>query len=167
MFNKDNWAQPINKNDLKQVLLYGFISAILLGIVSGLFNFLVSLSGFQIDLGLVILSLGIATMVNRHYESYHILYAVLTIPMMIVGLFFGFYTLYFAIDVYYGIVGLNTIKYLISGGFYLSFIKAPIYGLISGFSKGNAAVAVFGAINFVIYIFAFYYCYISVARKRS
>ena len=78
MFNKNNWHEPIYKNDLKNVLLFGITTMILCGIITGLFDALLNQTfGLGVSFSLLLNALAIGFAVKKGYYSYHILYPVL------------------------------------------------------------------------------------------
>ena len=162
MFKKEEWKAPFLKRDLKNVILFGILFAILGGILGGALDYLFYYIDFSIKIGLVIVSLMVGYMVYRAYNSYHILFPVLTIPFMILGLFVAHFTsslINSGFSQFFNILG--------SGDFYLNFLVSPFSLLILGIKGGSAGNIIFGIINIVIYILAFYACYSIVSSKKK
>jgi len=162
MFNKENWKEPILKNDLKHVLIYGIVFSILAGILGGAFDFLFVYINVRLSISLIILSLIIGYMVHRSYSMFHILYPVLTIPFMILGLFISHFTMCVFIN---GIE--NFFKLFAVGDFYLDFIKSPVSELIIGIQYGIAKDIILGIVNILIYIIAFVACYFTAKGRGN
>ncbi len=162
MFKKEKWQEPMLKNDVKNVIISGILFAILGGILGGSLDYLFkNVIGFPITFGLIIISLLIGYGVYRAYGSFHILYPTLTILFMILGIFVAFFTLHLCIN---GISSFFTI--LGTGEFYLNFIKLPFSTFIVGIKYGNAGDIFMGIVNMVIYVLAFFGCYL-IAKGRS
>ncbi len=162
MFKKEEWQKPVNKKDLRNVIIFGIIFAILGGILGGALDYLFYYIDFSIKIGLVIISLMVGYMVYRAYNSYHILFPVLTIPFMILGLFVSHFTsslINSGFNQFFNILGV--------GDFYLNFLVSPFSLLILGFKTGSAGNIIFGIINIIIYVLAFYSCYMIASSKKK
>lgn len=154
MFKKNNWLEPIYKNDIIGVLLNGFFSAILGGILAGVVDFLFNMIDFPISLGLIIICYMIGSRMKRGYDSYHILYPVLSILFMIIALIFSDFAFYFCL-----MPELSTFKLFIDGDFYLAVITGIIYYILLSITQFEFIYLVCGILNLVIYIYSFIICY--------
>lgn len=162
MFNKNNWKEPIYKNDLKMVLIFGITAMILGGIVTGLFDgLLYSTFDLGISFSLLLNSLIIGFSVKKGYYSYHILYPVLALGFFLTALFFSFLAYYVGI---FGIQNMGT--FLTTPAFYLDFIKQPvryIIAIINGITGKYSfdvstyiAYSIFAVLNLGFYGLGFY-----------
>lgn len=154
MFKKNNWLEPIYKNDLISVLLNGLFSAILGGILAGVVDFLFNMINISISIGLIIICYMIGSRMKKGYDNYHILYPVLSILFMIIALIFSDFAFYFCL-----VPELKTFSFFINWDFYLNVLIGPIYYLILMFNKFDFVFLVYGILNLVIYIYAFIICY--------
>lgn len=154
MFKKNNWLEPIYKNDVISVILNGLFSAILGGILAGVVDFLFNMINISISIGLIIICYMIGNRMKKGYDNYHILYPTLSIIFMIIALIFTDFAFYFCL-----IPELETFKLLISWDFYLNVIISPVYYLILMFSQFDISFLIFGILNLAIYIYSFIICY--------
>lgn len=154
MFKKNNWLEPIYKNDVISVILNGLFSAILGGILAGVVDFLFNMINISISIGLIIICYMIGSRMKKGYDNYHILYPVLSIIFMIIALIFADFAFYFCL-----IPELETFKLLMSWNFYLNVIISPVYYLILMFSQFDISFLIFGILNLAIYIYSFIICY--------
>lgn len=164
MFNKNNWKEPINKEDLRYVLFNGILGALVAGAFGGAINYLVSLisSYIIIDLSFMALLIIVPWRVKKSFYENHILYAVLGV----VFLFLGFFVAHFTEYLITGILVQKPFAFLASYGFYTSFLLLPVDGLIIGILTLNPLYIFLGALNLLCYAYAFFYTYTSIRRKR-
>ena len=165
MFNKNNWHEPIYKEDVKHVILNGLIAAILGGILGGALDYLFNVViKFPISFSLVIMVLFIGYRCKKGYYSYHILYPVLAILFLIISIFFCIYSFY---AISYMVIGEYRI-YLIFAypSFWLSFITAPISALLFGINNSDVGYIIYGVIDLIFYICAFWFLYRMVKGKN-
>ena len=165
MFNKNNWHEPIYKEDVKHVILNGLIAAILGGILGGALDYLFNVViKFPISFSLVIMVLFIGYRCKKGYYSYHILYPVLAILFLIISIFFCLYSFY---AISYMVIGEYRI-YLIFAypSFWLSFITAPISALLFGINNSDIGYIIYGVIDLIFYICAFWFLYRMVKGKN-
>lgn len=169
MFNKNNWHEPIYKNDLKNVLLFGITAMILGGIVTGLFDALLfNVFDIGIFFSLLLNALIIGFAVKKAYYSYHILYPVLALGFFFTALFISF------LSFYIGAVGISAFGDLItSPRFYLEFLKQPIkyiWIMIEYHSKLDALYFVlysfYSIMNIAFYVLGFISVY-RIAKGRN
>ena len=107
MFNKNNWRQPIYKNDVRTVIIFGLTATILGGILTGLIDAtLANLFGLGISFSLLLNSLIIGFSVKKGYEEYHILYPVLALGFFVLALIISQLSFYVGI---YGIENLGSV----------------------------------------------------------
>ncbi len=82
----NQFKQPIYKDDLKNVLLYCFINALLFGVLAGALQYFANIT---IGIGFSILVYLIAYMIGRELRdrvfTYHILYSVLGVVFFFIG----------------------------------------------------------------------------------
>ena len=131
MFKKYNWQQPIFKNDVITVIIFGLTAAILGGILAGLIDGLMLNIGLRISFGLLIATLIVGIAVKKAYESYHILYPTLALCFLVIALFFSYIARFVAVG------GIEMIGYAFSRGeTYYYFILYPIFDIISLFKNG-------------------------------
>ena len=85
----NQFKQPLYKDDLKNVLLYCLINAILFGVLAGALQYFANIT---IGIGFSILVYFIAYMIGRELRdrvfTYHILYSVLGIAFFFIGYVF-------------------------------------------------------------------------------
>ncbi len=161
MFKKYNWKQPIYKDDLINVLINGFLCAILGGLLAGCIDFLFGLISFPISFGLVIICYMIGLRMRKAYMSYHILYPTLSILFMIIALIFSRFAQYLCI-----FQSFSVFKALISLDFYLSILMAPVYNIILYIKNFEIYNLIIGIINIIIYIYAFVFCFRMVKGRN-
>ncbi len=89
MFNKNNWKEPLYKNDVINVVIDGLVAGILGGVLAGALDYLFGLLNIIISFGLIILAYLVGYRVRKGYYSFHILYPVLAVLFMTLGLFFA------------------------------------------------------------------------------
>lgn len=88
MFKLNNWKQTIYKDDIKAVILKGFLIAILGGILAGLVDYLLVVKlDSQFTIGLIIIAYFIVYKLKGAYFNYHILYPVLGVVFFIIGMY--------------------------------------------------------------------------------
>jgi hypothetical protein len=165
MFNKNNWREPIYKEDVKHVILNGLIAAILGGILGGALDYLFNVVlKFPISFSLIIMVLFIGYRTKKGYYSYHILFPVLAILFLILSIFFCIYSFY---AISYMVIGEYRI-YLIFAypSFWLSFITAPISALLFGINNSDVGYIIYGVIDLIFYICAFWFVYRMVKGKN-
>ncbi len=159
MFQKSNWKEPIYKSDLRKVLLYGLLTAILVGILGGELDYALYLVNFNISIGLILLAIAVGIMIRRAYFNYHILYPVLSIPFLLVGLLFLHFT-------YYSFI-FGDVLFTISQPYvYLWYVEMPVLNLINGIKEPNTLYIIYGIFDIVIFAFSFWYCY-RLSKGRS
>lgn len=129
MINK--WKMPIYKHDVLIVILYGFLSALLLGILAGAVNFLFDQINVKVSIGVFLLAYGISFTLKRAYYSYHILYPTLAVIFMIFGLFVTLVSYYCFIFRDIRII----LEYLSRLDFYILFFKSPFIYHIAFFKN--------------------------------
>jgi hypothetical protein len=101
---------------------------------------------------------------KKGYYSYHILYPVLAILFLILSIFFCIYSFY---AISYMVIGEYRI-YLIFAypSFWLSFITAPISALLFGINNSDVGYIIYGVIDLIFYICAFWFVYRMVKGKN-
>ena len=165
MFNKNNWKEPIYKNDVIGVLVNGLIAAILGGILGGSIDYLLNVVwGFPLSFSVLIVMFFIIWRVRKGFYSYHILYPVLSLVFLIIGIFFVEYTV---ISIGYMTIGnYNIHTILITPLFWEQFLMSPIYTLRFGIMYGSAKDIIFGILDIIFYIWAFWYVYRMVKGRN-
>lgn len=158
MFQKSNWKEPIYKSDLRKVLLYGLLTAILVGILGGALDYSLSLVSFNLSIGLLLLSISIGIMIRRAYFNYHILYPVLSIPFLLVGLLFLHFTFYSFRLGFLGAISQPNV--------YLWYVEMPVINLINGILGHDTLLLIYGVLDIIIFAFSFWYCY-RLSKGRS
>ena len=154
----NKWKQPIYKHDVLIVLLFGFISALVFGIIGGAIDYLFIKYDINISLSIVILALGISYILKTRYASYHILYPTLAALFLVLGLFISDLTL-----VIFSFQNLKLIFSTLSNyAFYLGFLLSPFVNLISfisGLVHGTFLLEalLYAFLDIVTYSFAFYF----------
>jgi len=161
MFNKNNWKEPINKEDLRYVLFNGILGFIVAGAFGGAINYLLGRYVF-LDLAFAVLLLIVPWRVKKSFYENHILYAVLGI----VFLFLGFFVASFTENLITGILIQNPFFFLTNPSFYISFMIEPVMNLIWGIISLDILSILIGILDIFCYSFAFYYTYTSIRRKR-
>ena len=165
MFNKNNWREPIYKQDLIGVLVNGFLTAILCGILGAGIDYLLQVR-FQIPLSIAELFIMyvIGWRVKKGFYSYHILYPILAIVFLLFAFFinlFAFHSIVYIVSGRYDIYNL-----LITPSFWFAYLLLPVNTLIGGIAFGDAIQIVFGIINILFYIFAVWYVYRTVKGRN-
>lgn len=152
MFNKNNWRQPIYKNDVKTVIIFGLTAAILGGILTGLIDAtLANLLGLGISFSLLLNSLIIGFSIKKGYEEYHILYPVLALGFFVLALIIS------QLSFYVGIYGIENIGSVLSNpNTYLNILLLPIKYLFVMINQGfNVGYLLYLILNILFYILAF------------
>ena len=151
MFKKYNWQQPIYKNDLRTVLIFGISAMILGGILSGLLEALLYDLNIRISFSLLLNAVFIGFLVKKAYASYHILYPTL-------ALVFYFFSFFFSdLGRNVGILGLQNLGYIFtSPQTYYYFIIIPFRNLIYMINYGfDFVLLLFLLLNIFFYILGF------------
>ena len=130
MFNKNNWLEPIYKQDLIAVIVNGLVSCILGGILAGVLDYLLSLINFPLSFGLIIIAYLVGLRVKRGYYSYHVLYPTLAIVFFLLGIFFQAYT---SVCLYHAffVKDYNFLKVFVSRELWIQIVS-PFFLLIVG-----------------------------------
>ena len=162
MFKLYNWKQPIYRNDLISVLLNGILTAILSGILAGALDYLLSILNFPLSFGLFIICYLIGYRLRKSFYSYHILYPVLSILFMLIALFVSDVTKLCMI--YNSLSALPQI--LTNPNLYISFILGPFYYFYLCIKSFDVVNLLLGALDVVIYIWAFMICYKTVKGRN-
>lgn len=165
MFNKNNWREPIYKEDVKQVIKSGLIAAILGGILGGALDYLFNVVlKFPISFSLIIMVLFIGYRTKKGYYSYHILYPALAILFLILSIFFCIYSFY---AISHMVIGEYRIYFIFTyPSFWLSFITSPISALLFGINHSDVGYIIYGVIDLIFYIWAFWFVYRMVKGKN-
>ena len=156
MFNKNNWRQPIYKNDVRTVIIFGLTAAILGGILTGLIEAtLYNVFRLGISFSLLLNSLIVGYSVKKGYEEYHILYPVLALVFYVIALFMSF------LSNQIGVVGIQYIGSILSDpNLYLNFLLLPIIILFRMIKEGFYFVyLLYLILNVVFYVLGFYAVY--------
>ena len=155
MFKKYNWQQPIFKNDVITVIIFGLTAAILGGILSGLIDALMLSINVRASFSLLICALLVGFSVKKAYSSYHILYPTLALLFYLIALFFSF------VGKNVGVLGISSIGYIFSQPItYYYFIVGPIIGLTNVFKVTfDFLNLLFAILNIVFYVLGFYGVY--------
>ena len=155
MFKKYNWQQPIFKNDVISVIIFGLTAAILGGMLSGLVDALILPIGIRVSFSLLINALIVGFAVKKGYESYHILYPTLTILFYLIALFFTF------VAKNIGVLGIGEIGFVFSQPeTYYYFIIGPIISLVNCFTGGfDFLNFLYAILNIGFYGLGFYGAY--------
>ena len=172
MFKINNWKEPIDKDDLLYVIINGLISAVLCGILAGALNYLLGMVNINLDLGFIVLLMIIHWRIKNSFETNHILYAVIGLIALFIAFFISEYTT-IAIG-YVILLGGNPLVLLGNGSTYYHIIFGPILNIISSCKAlayaSNIGFAILKIIlsflSLFLLIYAFYYTYISIRRKR-
>ena len=154
MFNIDNWKSHIYQKDLIAVLVNGFVTAILVGVLAGAIDYLFSLINFSMSLGLILLSYTVAYRIRKGYFSFHILYPILAIFFMILGLFIEMLTFYCFVT------GFNNILNILSSWtFYRNFLLFPVYYFYLISIEFKVVYVFLGIIDLIFFFLAIYICF--------
>ena len=155
MFKKYNWQQPIFKNDVITVIIFGLTAAILGGILSGLIDALMLSINVRVSFSLLICALLVGFSVKKAYTTYHILYPTLALLFYLIALFFSF------VGKNVGVLGISSIGYIFSQPItYYYFIVGPIIGLTNVFKVTfDFLNLLFAILNIVFYVLGFYGVY--------
>ena len=155
MFKKYNWQQPIFKNDLITVIVFGLTAAILGGALTGLIDALLNSINIGLTFSLLFNALIVGYAVKKGYSTYHILYPTLSLLFLIIALFCSY------VSFYVGIVGINYLGAILSlGSTYYRFILDPIFDLRNSFgSNFNFLSFLFAILNIAFTCLAFYGVY--------
>lgn len=158
MFNKNNWKEPIYKDDVISVLINGFLVALLGGILGGALEYLFDLIQFSLSINLFLISILVGWRVRKGYYSYHILYPILAIVFFLFGLLISHYT-------YYSIIYVLTFKeytiynILLLRQFWLSFILQPVDLIVLGYMEKSSIYIIMGIIDLAITVWSFYFTF--------
>ena len=168
MFNKNNWKEPIYKDDLIYVLLNGFISAILCGILAGVIDYLFIYLQvpFRIDFGYIIIVFIVSYRIRNAFNTNHILYALLAIIFLFLSFYIAYVTPHVMGAIIYGIDPFYVFK---DPMYYLYFIMPPassIPFLMPAYATFSPTNLIFDVIEVFFMAYAFYYTYTSVRRRR-
>ncbi len=155
MFKKYNWQQPIFKNDVITVIIFGLTAAILGGILSGLIDALMLSIGVGVTFSLLICALLVGFAAKKAYSSYHILYPTLSLLFYLIALFFSF------VGKSVGVLGISQIGTVFRAPItYYYFIVGPIIGLTNVFKVTfDFLNLLFAILNIVFYVLGFYGVY--------
>ncbi len=150
MFKKYNWQQPIYKNDLITVIIFGLTAAILGGFLSGLIDSFLYKYGMNISFSLLINSLLIGFAVRRAYANYHVLYPTLSLGFYFIALFFTFV----ARNV--GLIGIQNLGFILTQpeSYYLFFTQ-PFIVFINVFKAFDFLYFVLAILNIVFIVLGF------------
>lgn len=131
------FKQPIYKDDLKNVLLYGSLNMLFFSALAGALQYFAYISlGLGFSLLIYLISYMIGKEIKERTYSYHILYSVLSVIFFIVG-----YIIY-------------------NVSFYSFLTHDPIVSLQYIFASGNFIDLVFPFLNFTSYSGAYVINYI-------
>ncbi len=87
----NKFKEPIYKDDLKYVLLYGFIAFILVsvicGIIDGIIHCIFDINGTSFTIAIFFIPPMIAKRVRRAFFNYHILYSIYVILLSILAIY--------------------------------------------------------------------------------
>ena len=155
MFKLYYFKKPMNKSDVKGVLLNGLIAAIISGLVGGAIDFLFYKINFSLELGMFIICFAVGFRMKRGYKEYHILYPTLTFLFMLLGLLFDGLMYYM---LYYMDFG-SFFSYISTFEFYLQSLFSPIMQLIEVIKDYSLYKLVLALVNVVIYFVVFQSCY--------
>ena len=165
MFNKNNWREPIYKQDLLAVLLNGFFIAILGGILGAGIDYVLQVM-FHIPLSIseLIIMYLVAWRVKKGFYSYHILYPILAVVFLLFAFWVNLYAFQSIVAIQSGFYRI----YLFIGwpSFWMSYLLLPVNTLLLGISGGDALGIVMGILNLIFYIFAVWYVYHTVKGKN-
>ncbi len=160
MFKKYNWQQPIFKNDVITVIIFGLTAAILGGILSGLIDALMLSINVRVSFSLLICALLVGFSVKKAYTTYHILYPTLALLFYLIALFFSF------VGKNVGVLGISSIGYIFSQPItYYYFIVGPFISLYNifynlfKFGEFDFLNLLFTLLNFAFYGLGFYGVY--------
>lgn len=155
--NSYYWKEHIYKDDLKSVLINGFLIAIFVGILGGVCDYAMGLINFSISISFILLYYFMSTRLKKAYFTYHILYPVLSLVFLTLGFMIADFTYLFI-----GIRDLSAFYLFTSPYYYFYFITKPISNIILFFNSGNSLDLILGIINLVIVIWAYVYVYKTV-----
>lgn len=161
MFNKNNWQEPINREDLKFVIFNAIFGAIAAGALGGALDYLAS-RYIYLDLTFLILIFVIPWRIKKSFYENHILYAVIGIGSLLLG----FFVSHFTKCLITGILIQNPFWFLSNPFFYIDFLISPVMDLINGIMVGSPLSIIIGILNVFCYSYAFYSTYTSIRRKR-
>ena len=164
MFKKNNWKEPIDRQDLLYVIFNGIVSSLLAGLLAGSANYLLSLLGVGVDIGFMIIILIVPWRIRNAFYNNHILYALLAIVFLVLSFFIS----YISFNIISAIVYQNTyyLNAFMDPFYYLLFLIEPFLTMIMGFQVGDPRAIIFGILNIAITCYAFYYTYTSVRNRR-
>lgn len=159
MFNKNNWNEPLYKQDVIAVVVNGLVAAILAGILGGAIEYLFDMLGFSISINLLLIAFLVGLRVRRGYYTYHILYPVLAIVFLLVGLLISHYSY---IIFYHLFVNKSSSGFMVifTKGFWISFLLNPVSTLILGISIKSPLNIVLGIIDLAITAWSFYFVFL-------
>ena len=154
MFNKNNWKEPLYKNDVINVVINGLVAGILGGVLAGALDYLFGLLNIMISFGLIILAYLVGYRVRKGYYSFHILYPVLAVLFMTLGLFFASLMQYFMLFNFSFVSLFSYFGNVLYGFFIMPFVY-PVLAIRSG----DGLNFIIYMINIVCYVLAYILCY--------
>lgn len=165
MFNKNNWREPIYKQDLIGVLLNGFLMAILGGILGAGIDYVIQVV-FKIPLSIseLIIMYLIAWRVKKGFYSYHILYPILGVVFLLFAFWVNLYAFQSIVAIQSGFYDIYV--FITWPSFWISYLLLPVNTLILGIRILDALGIVMGVLNLIFYIFAVWYVYHTVKGRN-
>lgn len=149
----NKFKEPIYKDDLFYVILYGFIMMFLVSFIIAAFNVITeSLLGVGLRFFTVFIGITIGHRVNKSYYNNHILYVVIAVFFTIIGLILT--------EVFYFILIIDPKLMISLNVFYYikEFFKFEFFVLINSFNMLNRNFYnVYNLINVLIVIITIYY----------
>ena len=151
----NQFKEPIYKDDLKRVLIYGSISAVLFGVLAGALQYFAVISlGTMFSIAIYLIAYMVGKELRDRVFTYHILYSVLGVLFFFVGCLFynASFTAFISGDILLGIVSGLSFDGLIS--FVFSFLNFKTY-------VGT------GIVNNILDILIMFFCVMTVWRMST
>ena len=158
---KELFKEPLDKANLKKVIIIGVIGAIITGFIGGVFDYILFLAGSAFFVGVLITGFITAALVATFNKSNHIIYPFLTIGFILIGMFVLQLMQYILI---YIVSGVWTLGFLFVYTFFFPWIS-----LFRSFEViGQSTFTTYfwtGILNLVIYLTVFAIGFIGVYRS--